>query len=369
MGFEQQVTATLVSKADTTGFREFKAANDQFVGARREATTANGLFVESERRVRTNLMGTLEGIFQAKDASAALASSVEHLSEVFQVGALGAIAGGVAGVIIEQFSKAEQAIDKVGQSLEEQSTKAGELLDRLEKVKDSQQSRDRQDIGKMAGSLTSARESESGVFNMGNLMRGLNLVSGGALFDDAVRKMDENQKKQETLARQVQQATLLAGNPKTYEDRAKLEADAADKRRVNEDMARDELKQERDFQEQGKAYAETQKKAADEAARLKKEQDTKAAYDAEEKKKAADRAAAAEAKQESKEDRQMVKEGRVHLDVIAGSQRQMGGGGGAFSVITQDPAVVEQRRTNSILTEIAGALKASKGNPGLARAA
>lgn len=369
MPFSQEVQANLVSKADTSGFREFKAANDQFVGARREATGANGLFVESERRVRANLMGTLQGIFQAKDASAALASSVEHLSEVFQVGALGAIAGGVAGVIIEQFSKAGAAIDKVGESLEAQTTKASELLDRLGKINHSQQSKDKDDISKMSGALTEARSGESGVFNMGNLMRGISLVTGGALFDDAVRKMDANQKKQETLARDVQQATLLSGNPKSYEDKAKKDADAAEKRRVTEDMARQELSQEHDFAEQGRAYAEAQKKASEEAAHLKSDQDRKAAQEAEEKKKASEREAKAAAKEEAKDEKTTTKEARTKLDVIAGSQRQMGGGGGVYSVLTQDPAVVEQRRTNSILTEIAGALKSKGASPGLARAA
>jgi hypothetical protein len=359
MSYEQEVVASLRSKADTSGFAAFKAAQDGLAGSAHHATEANNVFVESERRVRTNLVDTVSGIANAKDSTEALSEAVAHLSEIFELGAVGMVAAGVGAAIVEQFSKAEQQVKATAQSIEEATAKASEMQERLSGHQRSEQDKDKDQIRKMGKDLAASRENQGSTFTRENLLLGFNKLSGGMLFQDDVEQIQKNQENQGELGAKIEQLTLANGRAETY---AKPVRDK-ELTRVNEDFTRQGIKQEEEDQRAGEAGLRAQKAATAEAARLSEEQKRKEGAAASEKERQAQRTEREEAKQESKEGKDLVKPGNVHLQTIAGHQREIGGGGRAASVITIDPAVVEQRRTNTLLTEISQTLKGARSAP------
>ena len=86
---EENVKVDLQSSADTTGFEKFEASYNSLAAAKQENIRANGIFSDSERRVRVNLADLVTGLGGAQDGTQALSLAVGHLSEVFELGFAG----------------------------------------------------------------------------------------------------------------------------------------------------------------------------------------------------------------------------------------------------------------------------------------
>ena len=119
---EENVKVDLKSTADTSGFEKFESSYNSLRAAKLSHANANGAFVDSERRVRTNLVDLVGGLSNARDGMDATAAVVQHLSEVFKVGFVGTVIAGVGAAIVEQFAKADEAIAKTRKRSRNRST-------------------------------------------------------------------------------------------------------------------------------------------------------------------------------------------------------------------------------------------------------
>lgn len=370
---DENVRIDLTSRADVSGFREMETASLQFNAAKREGAKANDVLVESERRVRSNLVETVAGLAQARSGTEAVASSVTHLSEIFKIGLGGTVIAGVVGAIVEQFAKAQAAIEETGKSLLATGEQADALLEKLKGIQDNGAGAAKRDIAKQEEELAKAQQSDSGF--MSNLIRGINRVSGGALFEDSAEQLDKNRANAASLQAKITQEGLLAGNPGSFDrDKRAEEAkrDAAEKERVQEDFYRQAMDSEKREDEESPRQLAENKRQADEQARVKAEADKRAQEQAAEKARAAARAEATEQRadeREAKKEGQADKPGRIRADIVAGGSRQMGGGGGVFSAVTADPAVLEARKQTSLQQEILGALRSTQSNSARGRVA
>lgn len=366
---EENVKIDLTSRADVSGFQQFEQASTRLTTAKLEGTKANSLLVDSERRVRSNLMDSLTGFATAKDMTDGVSSAINHLGDILNIGFGGAILGGIASGLVELFGRADAAIQQTTEQLKAAGDAAEATINKIQGIQPTEQQTLKDQISKQMEMLQRAQNSDAGFFNMNNLVQGLNIISGGTAFEGNVKNIQLDQAQQARLQEDITQESLLAGNPKNF-NKAKADANADEKRRIQEDFARQEFASEKEFQDQGKAFSEAQKRTAEEAQRTKEDADRKAKDAADEKAKAAARSKETANKEEAKAADEILKPGKIHATILAGSQRQLGGGGGVFSSITIDPAVVEAKKQTSLQQQMLALLqKGQASGPPLAVAA
>lgn len=346
---EESVKVDLQSSADTTGFDKFEASYNSLRAAKEENIRANGLFSDSERRIRANVDELVTGLAGAHDATEAVSVAVNHLSEVFELGFSGTIIAGLAATFIEQFSKVTQEIDKTDASIK----KTGEDIDDLERqvqgVKLTPAEERAGKITKVGEQLRTERaEAEStGIFKMIRL--GFSNLFGGSLGEDI--------RKQETeLNRRQLQVFTLAGKNAAEGEEAKLgQILSPTPRGKVENVAFEQLVREQEDQQELAARAKKLQEDRDAQA---KRAAMEAAKDAERAAAERDRAAAAADREAEKEEPRRTN--RIQAHIYAGAQRAVGGGGGVYSTIVRDPVVEESRKHTTLLTEIANSVKILK---------
>lgn len=344
---EENVKVDLQSTADTSGFEKFEASYNSLAAAKRENITANGLFVDSERRVRTNLADLVTGLGSARDGTQAVSVAIGHLSEVFQIGFAGTVVAGVGAALISQFSKVTEEIEKTEAAIK----KTGEDLDELgreiegKRLTPTEERAAKLQKTEEALAQERAETASTGVFKMIRL--GISNLFGGTMGED-LRKQEA-----EINRRQLQAFNLTGRNAQQNED-ARLDAilTPAPKAKV-QNVAFEQLVKEQEDQQD---FDIRQKKVDAEKAAAARRLSDEMSRAAEKTAKEAEKAAAASDREAEKE-RTPGRPGRVEAHIYAGSQRQYGGGGGVYSVITRDPVVAEARKHTELLTDIANSVK------------
>lgn len=334
---EETVVASLVSKADTSGFEKFESATTRLNQRRREGIQIAGDLLQSERRVRTNLIDTVAGLAQARTGTDAVAIAVTHLSEVFKIGLGATVIAGVAGAIISQFSKAQETIDQMSESVKKTGQDLDDFLDKLRGVEQSPQrqaeketSRFREDLEKRKKELQAF---QGGFFSMAAL--GASKLTGGIIGGDTEEKYRQEVFGIQAAEAKLRQAEQLVRNPVTFTAKRDAAAERRESDRVQEAFTRQGIELERQDQERARARVEISKKAGEEE-RRQQEQATRARMEA-------DKAAAEEQKRleheaakenEKGSDRQVIGF-RTRLQTFVGGQRTEGGGGRAYSVMVR----------------------------------
>jgi hypothetical protein len=351
---KQEVQVQLTSRADTSGFSQFEGASDRLVASKNRQAQANALLVDSERRVRTNLIDTVSSFANAKDSTQALAGAVTHLSEVFNIGFAGAVIAGVGAALVSAFDKGEEALKSMGEELDRQLESAGDLLEEIQGIKQTAERREGKALGKeeKEDQAKNAQLQNPGFF--ATVAIGAEKLFGlgsGATNFAADRQKEESLRQTilesaGALAAKNEEIKLNSGQVKGFSDRKPEEnlSQAAFRSLVENADIDDEIKKKR---------AKDAQEAAARTARTEEEADRKA----EEEK-------ARQAREDGRDERAQASERRVtgykvSLHDYAGAQRQEGGGGRAYSTIIVDPVVTEARKTNQLLAEINGNLKAN----------
>lgn len=419
-GEEQDVKVNLGSKADTSGFDRFIGKTDELAAAKGRSRRENELFVDSERKIRANLSELVLGLGESKSAVEAASLSLAHLSEVFEVGFAGSVIGGVGAAVISMVSKTKEEFKTLGDQIEKDEEKAHSLTQSLNGIKETDTEKSQNQINALAASYQAANDKITKMGFLDRVFKGTAMGIGdfgGAIFgteggsEEFLHDMAENL----ALAKRIQAAQNALNDP-TARNQAKRREDA--KKQLEEDKKTlgevDKLKQEaldrehelqfdqmhnpqkeEDLKQRmaileavrqsdlGEDTPGGEKRAAENRLKiigLQKELNALQKQDADDKERAA---AAAEKEREARE-KQLAKEKaaegdedteeeptkeilgyRFRLESKAGSQRALGGGGGAYSVLMADPVVTESRKQTGLLTEINSTLKAglNRGAP------
>lgn len=358
---QENVTVDLKSTADVSGFQKFESSYNSLRAAKTAHIAGNDLLVQSERRVRTNLTDLVTGLGSARDGMDATANVVQHLSEVFKIGFAGTVIAGIGAAIVEQFSKADEAIAKTRAEVEKTGHDLRELDDEIEGRTRSKIEREEEEFKKQTESVRKQSDeiSNPGFFKTAAI--GLSVITGGeGALRDYQAAAAANLRNQAELQKVGGELAVKKVNDEfsriddtsgfTFSKEKPKEADNVDLAAL---AAIEDAKSEQD-----KRTKEEAARTAAAAARTKEEAEKSAAR---EKARAAEAAARQEAKEEKASDRTQ----HIKAHIVAGGDRQLGGGGGVYSVITQDPVVEEARKHTTLLTEISNTLKATSagGNP------
>lgn len=352
---EENITIDLTSRADVSGFRKFEEAAGRTNQAKREGAEASFRLADSERRVKSAFEESIMYMGEAQNASEAVGQSLMHLTEAFQLGFAGSVIGGVAGAIIQNFGKAREEIEK----LVDEVNKTGEALDNLErKVSGKQMSKSEGLMAELQKQIQ-AQEKEKDALQhpgfWGTIATGFQKMMGGDFGQkDAMKKLAEQSKKDQEIAAKIgemQADEMAAPFQKQF---AKFEKAAQKAGGRSGGMGLKEFGEEAEFQEQTEDLAKKAAVKTDKANAAAEKKQEAAQLRAE---KAAESAAERQAKRDLAAESKSPK-----LHVVAGSQRAMGGGGGAYSIV-EDPAVTELRKQTTLLQEIARNGKPQMGQP------
>jgi hypothetical protein len=351
---DQDISVTLRSRADTSGYQQTAQAVRGLNAAKYDATKQNATFVDSERRLRTNLIDTVSGLASAKNGTDAAAVAMTHLSEVFKLSADAVIALGIGGIIVSEFGKAQQAIEELGKSLGVLGEQLSDFLDKAHGVEPSAQQTAQREVKHLAEQVQEKENQlkHPGFFGgaaIGAAVIGNALGLGG---EGTVEDIKKNVEQLQQLKSQLAQAQAYANNPANF---AKLGAKElkGEQAHVTEESARQEIEQERADEEHAKQVYDARQKARADATRQAEEERRKAGSVDREKAKQDARQSRDESRAESRSDSAA---GREEVKIIAGHQREIGGGGRAYSVVV-DPAVEEARKHTTLLQDIASTLK------------
>ena len=346
---EENVKVDLQSSADTTGFEKFEASYNSLAAAKQENIRANGIFSDSERRVRVNLADLVTGLGGAQDGTQALSLAVGHLSEVFELGFAGTVIAGVGAALIAQFSKVTEEIEKTETAMK----KTGEELDNLERevtgVKLTPAEQHTAKIAQQSKDIDAEREqTESrGIFKMIRL--GLSDLFGGTMREDLRKQLEESNQALSHLSKIAREEGDVEAKSYTRQ----FGPTVAEK---PNNVAFEQLVKEQEDQQD---FAARQKKIADEKAATAKRSTEETAKEAARVSQEQERAAAA-AESQAARDEEPRRSGRIQAHIYAGAQRSVGGGGGVYSTIVRDPVVEEARKHTNLLTEIANSVKVLK---------
>lgn len=348
----EEVKVDLASTADTSGFDKFTQSYNTLAAAKRDHTAANDLFVESERRVRTNLSNLVSGLSSAQDATQATASAIQHLSEVFQIGFAGTVIAGVVAALITQLGKVNEEVKTTTEDIKKEAQDLADLEDEINNVKRTPEEKHARtlqgDFDKNTDRLDDLQN--PGFFHAVAL--GISDVFGGNMSATLAKQQGDEMANREKILHMMGENGAKAEDAKLdYHPIAGLGTEKAQNNSFEQavveanNQAEIEAKNQREAQEKGEA----DKRADEAAARV-------ADHLAEEKEKQAAAESRADEKEDKADDRPERAE-RIKAHIIAGGQRSQGGGGGAYSVITRDPVVDEVRKQTSILTDIANYTK------------
>ena len=413
----ENVQVDLKSTADTSGFEKFNASYNTLAASKAKAGQANEVFVQSERRVRSNLSDLVSGLSGAKDGTDAAKVSLERLSEVFNVGFAGAVIGGVGAAILGVVTKTREQFESVGAEIDKMIDKTRDLKEQFEGIELSPQEKGQRELDAQVKQWQEARDKlmhPGLIAGVGTLLGDVGAYglgfgrAPGEAFAAAVAKSDaERQALQEAQnalgnpegrqrrAEAEERKKAAEANVKAREQAFRLQAEVEDSnRRLSEESmtpaqrgaaikqrigvleataksdlaegtpqgevrAYEILLKKNELQKEYNQLIAEQKKLQDEAAATaQKEADIKARKLAEETEKAE---AAAERQAAKEEGRPEKAGGNVRATILAGSQRAMGGGGGVYSVVQRDPVVDEARKHTTLLTDIAQSVKGLKG--------
>lgn len=369
---EENLTIDLTSRADVSGFRQFEQASKQMNSAKREGREANGLLEDSERRVKSAFEESVMYMGNARNAADALGQTVMHLSEAFKLGFAGSVIAGVAGAVIEAFSRVDEALEKTNGEIQKTSDSLDALLEKATNKKANPQDAMQRELDTLT-QQTEAQEKETsstGFFKM--LELGFSNMLGSGEMGKELQKQREDLEKAHVKELQIQTAIGQArGDALAKEGNDAVAHFAAVEAKMRARNGSEGLRQ---FGEQAQAQERAQDQAKETAAKnARASAEAKKQADDEAKRAAAEKARQAkEASEASMHDarREIMAESHgARLHVVAGAQRAIGGGGGAYSVV-EDPAVAELRKQTMLLQEIAayGKVQASAPAP-LARAA
>lgn len=351
----EEVRLPLVSTADTSGFEKFQASYNSLAAAKGAHARQNDLFVDSERRVRSNLEGFVKGLGDARDATQATSQGIAHLSEVFALGFTGTIVAGVASTLIDQFGKVDTAVKKVIEDIQHGIEKSTELVRKLEGLREGAG----QPIVKQVQSDVNAYQKTAAAANANEspwlrALAGLSDVVTKAAIRAATfglysrgpnfgGKMDaaQAQERQKLAQYSAVVSKEVQALPHAIEEAKTTDANAlfGHKLKDDEDNYRSMI------DAQNSALRETIKNEGKPGK------------------------AKVERPSESEDDGRQITGYKPHLTTLAGSQRQQGGGGRAYSVLTFDPVVEEARKHTILLTQISNSLKEDKSSvaPGIAQ--
>jgi hypothetical protein len=356
---EENVKVDLKSTADTTGFDKFEASYNSLRAAKQQHVQSNEVLVDSERRVRTNLSDLVVGLSQSESAADATSIAIKHLSEVFQLGFAGGILGGVVAAIIGAFNKADEAIAKTREGIEKSVDELKTLDEEITGRKLSPELKEEQGLRKQQTDFAASQfEIDHPGFVRMAAMGAENLFGVGSSSTNYKASISD----QALRAGVMQQATTDLAVKRVNESFTKIAASVDNfswgkgKPEVGKLGTRDfELALE--AEEGDKAAAARASEQAGKAERAAAEADRKKEEAAREEARKANEAQAAAAREEAKDERDESRQGRIKATILAGSQRQLGGGGGVYSVITRDPVLEENRKQTTIQTDIASMLR------------
>lgn len=351
---QQNVKIRLESNADTSGFKNFEGATRSLTAAKREASESNLGLVESERRVRSNLEGFVKGLSESKDATSAVASSISHLSEVFNIGFGATVIAGVGSSLIEQFGKADEAIDATAKHISSLKDEVEALKNEIEGIKVPESVTQGKKLDKLQDQLDEAQDQAKNPGFFGTALIGAENILGTG---DAERRRSKAVKEalqgqqgisDAKVALIVKDALSVPASTLKFSDRAAP---------THAQETEFELQRQNRDADTKEAIAKDQQRQKDEAQKAAERAAADAAKKKDQEEKAAERAAALAAKEAAKEANQPEATLRAKLNVVAGSSRALGGGGGVFSTIRFDPVVEEARKHTALLTDISNTLK------------
>ena len=334
----ENVQVHLRSGSDTSGFEKFEAAYNRAQASNKSFAASNDLLVNSERRVRSNLSDLVSDLGRSKDVADVARTSLNRLSEVFNVGFAGAVIGGVGAAIIGLVSQANQEFRTIGDQMDKLIDRAHKLKEEIEGVILTPKEKHQRDIDSQAAELEAARDKlahpgAAAVFGTALGLVGW-FLTGGLIQNpgDAIRKaFAENDKARQAI--QEEQNALGARAPGV------LNFGTGKPRGVGT-IEFERAVEHEDFVKAMAEKNDKEKKAKDEAA-------AKAAKE----KERLDAHAAKEEAKEEKSDIHREHASNIRFHVSAGSSRQQGGGGGVFGGVIRDPVVEETRKTNSQLAQ------------------
>ena len=354
---EENVRIDLKSTADTAGFEKFESSFNTLRAAKQSHIGVNNDFVESERRVRTNLVDLVDSLAQARDGFEATSSAVKNLSEVVELGFAGTVIAGIGAAIIEQFAKADQAIKATTDNILKSIDTLKALNDEITGRKISPELKNEQALRKEETDfLQTSHQIGSGFFGKASIgLENLFGIGSGAtnnrqaqadqalrgtilqsdMTAEAIKKVNDAFQ----AADKINDFTWSKEKPKTGELGT---IDFQNALKADEDSAAAELKAAEEKGRSDRASSEASKKS-DEAAKQEAKQSAEAQ----------DQAAREEARQDTADSRPE----RISAHIYAGKQRELGGGGGVYSVITRDPVLDENRKQTGIQADIANMLK------------
>ena len=354
---EENVRIDLKSTADTAGFEKFESGYNTLRAAKQSHIGVNNDFVESERRVRTNLVDLVDSLAQARDGFEATSSAVKNLSEVVELGFAGTVIAGIGAAIIEQFAKADQAIKATTDNILKSIDTLKALNDEITGRKISPELKNEQALRKEeTGFLQTSHQIGSGFFGKASIgLENLFGIGSGAtnyrqaqadqalrgtilqsdMTAEAIKKVNDAFQ----AADKINDFTWSKEKPKTGELGT---IDFQNALKADEENAAAELKAAEEKGRSDRASSEASKKS-DEAAKQEAKQSAEAQ----------DQAAREEARQDTADSRPE----RISAHIYAGKQRELGGGGGVYSVITRDPVLDENRKQTGIQADIANMLK------------
>ena len=355
---EENVRIDLKSTADTAGFEKFESSFNTLRAAKQSHIGVNNDFVESERRVRTNLVDLVDSLAQARDGFEATSSAVKNLSEVVELGFAGTVIAGIGAAIIEQFAKADQAIKATTDNILKSIDTLKALNDEITGRKISPELKNEQALRKEeTGFLQTSHQIGSGFFGKASIglenlfgigsgatnyrqaqadqaLRGTILQSDMTAF--AIKKVNDGF---QAAGDKINDFTWSKEKPKTGELGT---IDFQNALKADEDNAAAELKAAEEQGRSDRASSEASKKS-DEAAKREAKQSSEAQD--------------AAAREAAKGDAADSRPERISAHIYAGKQRELGGGGGVYSVITRDPVLDENRKQTGIQADIANMLK------------